>query len=114
MAHVERALLPLSLTLILTYSVDPSIKVCHSDRSRSASDGGGRNLLFSGIKTARVERTLSRPSLLILIPLFLELLVNLHLISRNHLVRFICHPHHRHQLLEHGVGHAFFLRRDSV
>jgi hypothetical protein len=76
-------------------SVDPLGKVCHSDRSRSASDGGGRNLLFLVTKTARVERKLLS-CISVLDSLFLKLLVNLHLISGDHLVGFVGHADHSH------------------
>ena len=46
--------------------------------------------------------------------LFLELWIDLHLISRHHLVRLIRHTHDCHQLFEHRIGHAFLLCGNSV
>src|SRR5207302_6714684 len=44
----------------------------------------------------------------------LKLFVDLHLIAGDHLVGFVGHADYGHQLLEHFVGHTFFLRRDGV
>ena len=40
----------------------------------------------------------------------LELRIDLHLVSGDHLVGLIRHADNRHQLVEHGVGHALLLR----
>src|SRR3954453_11336031 len=45
---------------------------------------------------------------------FLELRIDLDLVSRHHLVRFIRHPHDRYHLFEHRVRHALLLRGYGV
>lgn len=44
----------------------------------------------------------------------LELLIDFHLIPRNHLIRLVRHPYHRLQLVEHCVRHAFVPGRGRV